>query len=66
MSTCRRCGASFSCAMADGGAPDQPCWCTALPPIVPLPDGADPAADCWCPACLRAHIDALARPTPAR
>jgi hypothetical protein len=51
MSTCTRCGAAFGCAMADGA--DGPCWCTELPPIVPLP-GVD--AGCWCPACLRAHI----------
>jgi len=37
--------------MADGN--DGPCWCTELPPVVPVP-GVDAA--CWCPACLRAHI----------
>ena len=52
MSTCTRCGAEFGCAMADGGA--GPCWCTELPPIVPVP-GVD--ASCWCPACLKLHID---------
>lgn len=57
MSTCARCGAAFGCAMADGG--DHPCWCTSLPPVVPLP-GED--ARCWCPACLRAHIAASAEP----
>jgi hypothetical protein len=59
MSTCTRCGASFGCAMADGGA--EPCWCTTLPPVVPVPvpapSGAEqPAPGCWCPACLRQHI----------
>jgi len=56
MSICTRCGAAFSCAMADGDA--APCWCTRLPPVVALPPtGADsPAAGCWCPACLEQHI----------
>jgi hypothetical protein len=57
MSTCTRCGASFGCAMADGSA--GPCWCTTLPPVVPVPvpAGAEQAAPgCWCPACLRQHI----------
>jgi len=56
MSTCRRCGASFGCAMVDGGA--GPCWCTELPPTLPVP-GVD--ASCWCPARLRAHIDERTR-----
>ena len=60
MSTCTRCGALFQCAMQDGSP--EPCWCTALPPAVPVP--AAPAG-CWCPACLRAHIAAeLARRAP--
>ncbi len=59
MSTCTRCGAAFSCAMADGANADVPCWCTALPAVVPVP-GA-PAA-CWCPACLKQHIAALEQP----
>jgi hypothetical protein len=60
MSTCTRCGAPFGCAMADGGT--EPCWCTTLPPVVPVPtpvtrDAAqDAAPGCWCPACLRQHI----------
>jgi hypothetical protein len=53
MSNCTRCGASFGCAMADGD--DAPCWCTRLPPVVPVP-GVD--TGCWCPACLREYIDA--------
>jgi hypothetical protein len=53
MSKCTRCGAEFGCAMADGG--DAPCWCTALPQVVPVP-GAP--AGCWCQACLKAHIAA--------
>ena len=56
MSTCSRCGASFGCAMVDGGA--GPCWCTELPPALPVP-GVD--ASCWCPACLRAHIEERTR-----
>jgi len=59
MSTCTRCGASFGCAMIDGS--DAPCWCTTLPPVVPVPIPAPPGAQqpapgCWCPACLRQHI----------
>lgn len=57
MSTCTRCGTEFGCAMADGL--DAPCWCTELPPIVPLP--GEPAT-CWCPACLREHIEKAAPP----
>jgi hypothetical protein len=54
--------------MADGGS--EPCWCTRLPPAVPVPAplpaqnkaGADAAATgCWCPACLDAHIAHAAR-----
>ncbi|UTY57121.1 cysteine-rich CWC family protein [Massilia sp. erpn] len=41
MSTCTRCGASFSCAMVDAGPdgklPTEPCWCTYFPPAVPVP-----------------------------
>jgi Cysteine-rich CWC len=67
MSICERCGATFHCAMADPG-PDgkletTPCWCTALPPVVPVPAVQAAAVGCWCPACLRAHI--AARPAPA-
>ena len=59
MSTCKRCGASFNCAMVDGND-GGPCWCTALPPAVPLPStsaGADADVTCWCPACLKLHIE---------
>jgi hypothetical protein len=63
MSTCTRCGVAFGCAMADGAA--GPCWCTELPPVLPVP-GID--ASCWCPACLRQHIasetDLLAQVAP--
>ncbi|MGH8854402.1 MAG: cysteine-rich CWC family protein [Telluria sp.] len=52
-SSCTRCGAELGCAMADGSR--DPCWCTALPPAVPVPSEA---VGCWCPACLRAHIEA--------
>jgi hypothetical protein len=65
-----RCGATFSCAMADDGLPDhQPCWCTALPPVVPVPGSVTEGASCWCPECLRAHISATSKdkssPPPA-
>jgi hypothetical protein len=47
--------------MADDGLPDhQPCWCTALPPVVPVPGTDTAGAGCWCPACLRAQVDAIA------
>lgn len=58
MSVCKRCGAAFSCAMVDGND-GSPCWCTAMPPAVPVPAvSADPVTDltCWCPACLKQHI----------
>jgi hypothetical protein len=51
MSKCTRCGAEFGCAMADGGS--EPCWCTRLPPVVPV---AASAARCWCPQCLEQQI----------
>ncbi len=54
MSTCSRCGAQFSCAMADPDGSNAPCWCAALPTVVPVP--GVPGAACWCPTCLRAHI----------
>ncbi|NVD96781.1 cysteine-rich CWC family protein [Massilia sp. BJB1822] len=71
MSTCTRCGASFSCAMVDAGPdgklPTEPCWCTYFPPAVPVPElPAAPVGDaasvagkavgCWCAACLKDHI----------
>jgi hypothetical protein len=59
MSACGRCGAAFGCAMADPGAA-EPCWCTALPAVVPLPQAA--GAGCWCPACLKKHIDGQTPP----
>ncbi|MET3130174.1 hypothetical protein AAKU55_000427 [Oxalobacteraceae bacterium GrIS 1.11] len=59
MSVCGRCGAVFGCAMADRSPADanagEPCWCTALPPVVALP--AQGGA-CWCPACLQHYIAA--------
>ncbi len=67
MSTCARCGAAFACAMADGGD-GAPCWCTRLPPVVPVPAptaaGAVPAG-CWCPACLEQHIALREGPSPS-
>jgi hypothetical protein len=69
MSTCSLCGASFGCAMRDGS--DGPCWCTTLPPVVPVPapipapSGAqDAPPGCWCPACLRQHIAQRAEASP--
>jgi len=62
MSTCARCGADFSCAMADAdpALAAQPCWCTYMPAAVPVPSA--PGASCWCPACLRQHIAAGTEP----
>ncbi|HEY5800277.1 MAG TPA: cysteine-rich CWC family protein [Burkholderiaceae bacterium] len=54
MSTCARCGAGFSCGMVDAAGSDAPCWCTALPPVLPVPSDAVQA--CYCPACLAAVI----------
>lgn len=59
MSICTRCGATFGCAMADGA--DEPCWCTTMPPIVPVP-GAN--AGCWCPSCLDNHIASQSAGSP--
>jgi len=53
MSICLRCGAAFSCAML--GEQDGPCWCTALPPALPLPGAA--GASCFCPGCLKLEIE---------
>jgi Cysteine-rich CWC len=69
MSTCERCGATFHCAMKDPartGRGETPCWCTLLPPAVPVPrqegDDASTTVGCWCPACLAAHIAGLRKP----
>jgi hypothetical protein len=65
MSTCTRCGATFSCAMVDTApaaatsAPVQPCWCTLLPAAVAVPSAP---VGCWCPACLAQHL--AAHPVP--
>ncbi|GGX83763.1 hypothetical protein GCM10007386_13350 [Pseudoduganella dura] len=56
-------------AEGTAGSPDgTPCWCTLLPPAVPVPRQDAPAtpetpagAGCWCPECLKAHIAALQR-----
>jgi hypothetical protein len=43
--------------MAEGSS--APCWCTRLPPVVPVPaadSAAAPLPACWCPACLEQHI----------
>jgi hypothetical protein len=42
--------------MKDGGA--DPCWCTAFPPVLPVP-GVE--ASCWCPACLEQQVAAAAQ-----
>ncbi|QJD99956.1 hypothetical protein HH212_07915 [Massilia forsythiae] len=66
MSTCTRCGAHFSCAVADGDS--GPCWCMALPPLAALPPapaaGGAVAPGCWCPSCLARHIAQQAAAAP--
>jgi hypothetical protein len=49
MSQCSKCGATFSCGMADDRSA-APCWCTQYPPL-PMPQ-AGSAALCYCPGCL--------------
>ncbi|WP_348946281.1 cysteine-rich CWC family protein [Chitinibacter sp. FCG-7] len=48
--TCASCGAAFHCGADDM---DAPCWCMALPPVLPVPE-AD--ASCLCPTCLAARL----------
>ncbi|MGK5017948.1 MULTISPECIES: cysteine-rich CWC family protein [unclassified Janthinobacterium] len=62
MSQCTLCGATFQCGQT---APQtsEPCWCTALPPAMPVPGSR--AIGCWCPACLQAHIATLTPPLKA-
>jgi hypothetical protein len=55
MSVCIACGMSFSCAML--GEQDGPCWCTAMPAVLPVPV-AGTAASCYCPGCLKLVIEA--------
>ena len=45
-SSCARCGAAFTCGMSAG---QEPCWCAAYPPVMPVPQEN---AGCYCPACL--------------
>lgn len=49
--TCLRCRAEFGCG-ADSKT--EPCWCAALPPIMPVSD-----AGCLCPPCLKAEVARL-------
>lgn len=76
MSVCGRCGAVFTCGMADA-AGDAPCWCTALPALPAsayvtkvTKDGDRRAATCFCPACLglllktQQQADGAAPPAP--
>lgn len=69
MSVCARCGAAFTCAMANG-ADDAPCWCVALPALPPSAyvtrDGDPGAGACFCPACLRALLDSQRDGQPVR
>ncbi|MEK7857518.1 MAG: cysteine-rich CWC family protein [Elusimicrobiota bacterium] len=49
--TCARCQATFSCGAEEDAAP---CWCAALPRVMPLSD-----AGCLCPSCLKAEIESI-------
>ncbi len=51
MSACPRCGELVACGMSN---PDQACWCTAYPTVLPVPELG--AASCYCPQCLQAVI----------
>ncbi|MFJ2989210.1 cysteine-rich CWC family protein [Collimonas sp. NPDC087041] len=49
MAQCPACRQEFSCGAAQH--PEQPCWCSQLPP---LPDVvAAASAQCYCPDCLQ-------------
>lgn len=54
MSICIRCGAVFGCAML--GEMDGPCWCTELPPAMPVP-GKE--TGCLCPVCLKIQVEMM-------
>lgn len=61
---CPQCGAQFRCGMEGG---DDECWCSALPPLLPVPATSDPglaAASCLCPACLKARLQRRTIVTP--
>lgn len=49
LKVCSICGNSFACGFDDR---EKACWCTDLPPIMPM----DPTVDCRCPTCLRAIV----------
>ena len=47
MSTCPRCGEEVACGMNN---PEQACWCTQFPGVLPVPEPG--TASCYCPSCL--------------
>ncbi|WP_230427301.1 cysteine-rich CWC family protein [Collimonas humicola] len=59
MAQCPSCQQAFFCGA--GQHPDQPCWCSGLPPLA----GASLAATakCYCPACLERLLQAQAATT---
>ncbi len=57
-SVCPRCGTGFRCGMVSG---DATCWCTQLPPLLPVPAADDTTTTCFCPKCL-AELTAAAKP----
>ncbi len=46
---CAECSAAFECS------PEGGCWCSDLPPALPLAAGAT----CLCPSCLRSKIEVV-------
>ena len=62
---CGRCGASFACGMepGNGAAGSAPCWCAALPNVLPVP--RDGGSGCVCPACLGEMLKTRTAASPA-
>jgi hypothetical protein len=53
-SRCARCAAPFTCGLRAG---EENCWCSGLPPLVPLP-----GRDCLCRRCLADELSKVSRP----
>jgi hypothetical protein len=65
MSECAACGGVFECGM--GGS--QPCWCTQLPALLPVPKPdstgrieSNIEASCYCPVCLKKIVQQAQAP----
>jgi hypothetical protein len=48
-SLCSACGAAFACGNESGAAH---CWCSELPPLMPM----NPEHPCLCPRCLHLEL----------